>query len=252
MAARENSLFCTFIRILLIAAIITHQTGCASSPKQPDDRPKAYLFTWLHAYRYEVPERTVNPEVYVDGGDKPDISPIKLSPGRHKLKVLVSWAGEFSDENQMAFNAVGGHHYGLGVYQFKQGEKPEIPPLSRATPPVLVNPADGETGTTSEESTADKLRTAGQILMIPLVIAGAGVMAFVYGSALIVTFPFWMYEILSEEGNTGNTAAANGSSVRKGRPFEDCCFIWIEDFATHQVVAGAKPPEQAAPLVPAR
>jgi hypothetical protein len=67
--------------------------------------------------------------------------------------------------------------------------------------------------------------------------------AYVLHAPIVITAPIWAP--LVEAGRPTQPAAESAPSQR---PFENCCFVWIQDTDAGEIVAGASPTGKALKL----
>ena len=137
--------------------------------------------------------------------------PYVVVPGPHTFVVSVPWSNGWTDQTELMFQAAPGTNYVILTYERASDE-----PQEKAEVRKLA---------ATERLLSGLSRDFGQgMAMSPLgafVIVGVGVGYLTY----------WGVHKLLEEKTEPAT----------GRPFEHCCFVWIQDEESGEVVAGEGP-----------
>lgn len=153
---------------------------------------------------YETNGRSVSLRgLAVDG--KPLGTKEYVVAGAHKVTVTVEWSNGWEDDNTLDVDLADSRQYVILVFELASGQAPSGAVL---TPP--------RPGSELLEISGKALAQGALIGALPLIIVTAPIWG-----------PIWY---LTHKG----TAAS-------GRPFENCCFIWIQDVSTEAAVAGKGP-----------
>jgi hypothetical protein len=142
-------------------------------------------------------------EIVSVDGEKVRETAIEILPGVHRIEVEAKWSNGWKDKSELPFSAMAGERYLVGIYELRPGEDPET--------------ADFREWTSGE-------------------VAGAASVAFL-GGALMGTapFPFIFLEPLIV------SARVIADKLAEDRPFQDCCFLWIQEKESGRVLAGVTP-----------
>jgi hypothetical protein len=138
----------------------------------------------------------------IDGNQIENATVIEILPGHHKVVTDVEWSNGFEDQTDLDFSAMAGKKYVVGIYELRPGEDP-----AKAT---FREPSLGKA-----------------IAMAPLKVLAIGATPIV----LFFTWPAWVY-IAAQERKQGPP---------KNRPFDHCCFVWIQDADMGETLAGVSP-----------
>ena len=139
---------------------------------------------------------------------------VDLIPGPHALNVSVKWSNGYMDETSVAMNAEAGRNYRVNAFELYPGQNPDDATLRPGPPrPVRSFGAD----------------LASQAML------GAATGA-VYGSAFLWGPFYLLYKAVSP-----STPSTPAPPEPKARPFEKCCFVWIEDMSNGALVGGKIP-----------
>src|SRR5215470_12027137 len=140
-------------------------------------------------------------EIVSVDGEKVRETAIEILPGVHRIEVEAKWSNGWKDKSELTFSAMAGERYLVGIYELRPGEDPE---------------------------TADfRERTSGEV-------AGAASVS-ILGGALMPPFPISIFlaPIVF--------ARVIADKLAEDRPFQDCCFLWIQEKESGRVVAGVTP-----------
>jgi hypothetical protein len=141
-------------------------------------------------------------EIVSVDGEKVTETAIEILPGVHRIEVEAKWSNGWKDKSELPFSAMAGERYLVGIYELRPGEDPE---------------------------TADfRERTSGEVAGE---VAGAAI-----GDVLMYSSPISIFLaplIVS--------ARVIGDELAEDRPFQDCCFLWIQEKESGRVLAGVTP-----------
>lgn len=138
-----------------------------------------------------------------------------LSPGHHTIKVETEWSNKWTDENELSFDAIAGRRYLVLAYELHPGQDQAQAMLRPARSGGLVPPAEAVLGGGGFEGAA------------PLI---------------ILTAPIWIplgNLFWGEKPEEPTPEAPKGAP--DSRPFPGCCFVWIEDQQSGQLMDGTRP-----------
>jgi hypothetical protein len=130
-----------------------------------------------------------------------------MLPGARKVLIESRWSNSFVDKSEINFVVEAGKKYLIGIYELKPGQDPA-------------------TADFHERSSAYQLGVAA---------AEGSAMGTLHGLApviIIFGWPFLLYLALRERPEP---------KPPQPRPFEGCCFVWIQDEQTAEVIAGTTP-----------
>jgi hypothetical protein len=122
--------------------------------------------------------------------------------GPHKVRVQVVWSNWFKDETEINFEASAGSRYVACAIELKPGQDPTSVTIDSKS--VVSQMGD---------------------------VVGKGLLT---GAAPLV-LPFAIIEVFRRKMD------AQKKYGTLSRPFGDCCYVWIENMQTKQVVGGNKP-----------
>src|SRR5215470_14409809 len=190
----------------LIFAVIA--TGCAPLRMYPGNRlPPGQVAVVSSDVEHYWKGGARSVEIVSVDGEKVRETAIEILPGVHRIEVEAKWSNGWKDKSELPFSAMAGERYLVGIYELRPGEDPE---------------------------TADfRERTSGEVAGE---VAGAASVAFL-GGALMGTapFPFIFLEPLIV------SARVIADKLAEDRPFQDCCFLWIQEKELGRVLAGVTP-----------
>ena len=159
---------------------------------------------------------------------KRGISPLEILPGKHRVEVAAYWSNGFSETIEIDFVATAGKKYLVGGYELKPGQDP-------ATVQFQV----------AEKSGVDKKNTFWSYIGKGII----GILALGLPYTWVIVLPaalVWEYSkkppqppVPPEQANSAEASVPK--EPPQTRPFEGCCFVWIQDEDTGEVVAGASP-----------
>lgn len=128
--------------------------------------------------------------------------PRHVNPGEHTFVVAVQWSNGWQDQIELTFEAEGGKLYWILTYELALDEPEEKAEIRRYT--------------AAEQTT--------EVLLSPLAVPLAPVAVGYLGYRGV-------RKLLGEETKEPAT----------GRPFERCCFVWVQEEESGIVVAGERP-----------
>jgi len=205
-----------FTAYLLLALL----TGCSPITRRVDKtllevegraRVMAMEGEWFHHSRpCSLTVQTI------DGISESWHSSYPLVPGAHTFGVSVQWSNGWQDQTALTFRAQPAKRYWILSYELAPGEPEERAEIRQHTK--------------AEEASLLLLKG---VMFAPVVILSP----FVVGGALGYQ---GVQKLLGEETREQVT----------GRPFERCCFVWIQDEETGEVVAGERPRMGAGDALP--
>lgn len=145
--------------------------------------------------------------VAVDGAEQ--LPQVYVDPGSHTVLVRLEWSNHWIDETELVVGAEAGHRYAIVSFELAPGQaeaKAEVTLLDARPKPTYGQIAAGG-------AAAGALQGA-----LPMI---------------ILTAPVWwpIYEI----------AQKHPPPPPKGRPFDNCCFVWIQEVDSGAIVAGSRP-----------
>jgi hypothetical protein len=145
--------------------------------------------------------------VSFDGSNitRPDTLVIEMLPGAHKVLIESRWSNSFVDKSEINFIVEAGKKYLIGIYELKPGQDP-------ATAGFHERSSAYQLGVAAAKDTAMGTPQG----LLPLII--------MFG------WPFLLYLALRE-----------APEPPQSRPFEGCCFVWIQDEQTAEVIACTSP-----------
>src|SRR5215472_4708672 len=146
-------------------------------------------------------------EIVSVDGEKVRETAIEILPGVHRIEVEAKWSNGWKDKSELPFSAMAGERYLVGIYELRPGEDPETADFRERTSGEVAGQVAGE-------------------------VAGASI-----GGALMGgPFPIGIFLaplIVSAQVIAGKLA--------EERPFQDCCFMWIQEKESGRVLAGVTP-----------
>jgi hypothetical protein len=195
----------------------------------------------------------------------------QIPQGQHNVEISTRWSNGFEDSNQLTFDVKEGRKYTIYTHELKKGQDPNAPVV--LTEVYQEQTYKGNAGGTFLKNIGEGLLAS--IEMTALVIASPYIVM-----ALPVILPaVYLYDkstkkskhhtadteaqptdsvtetvaqppdpTLDTEIKPEDSAVANISqpvelpSAPTARPFDGCCYVWIEDFETREVVAGKRLP----------
>lgn len=184
-------------------------TACAplqmySGNRLPPDQV-ALVSSHVESYR-KGGARSV--EIVSVDGEKARETSIEILPGVHRIEVEAKWSNGWKDKTELTFLAMAGERYLVGICELRPGEDPET--------------ADFRDRTFMEKAGKAALVFSVGVLIAPI-------MAFPYNVLLL--------PILAGISAQGFAA----EKLAQGRPFQDCCFLWIQEKESGKVVGGVTP-----------
>ena len=138
----------------------------------------------------------------VDGNQMENATVIEILPGRHTIGTAVEWSNGFRDSNNLDFSAMAGKKYVVAIYELQPGEDPA---KAEYREPSVVK----------------------AVALAPVRLAAMGATPII----LFFTWPALVYIAAQERKK----------EPPKDRPFNGCCFVWIQDTDTGALVAGVSP-----------
>lgn len=147
-----------------------------------------------------------------------DPSQVDLSPGPHALNVYVKWSNGYMDGTSLAMNAEAGRNYRVNAFELHPGQNPDD---------AMLRPGPPRRPVTADRSLGMDLASSAMIGAV----SGA-----IYGSAFLWGPFYLLYQAVSP-----STPSTPAPSEPKARPFEKCCFVWIEDMSDGALVGGERP-----------
>jgi hypothetical protein len=201
-------LFWSGLRVLFIIFFIACVSGCITAKKNTTLESKNLTYFWygnLDGYTINGKVATIM-HLSLDGVHQNDPA-IIISPGPHKIETVLRWSNRWKERRELAFEVLAGHNYVLGTYELTPGQDLVNVVIKRETPTYISG------------------------WQIPFwAIAYPVIVIVVFGGSLVL-LPVGLIALSFELLTPTPTDV----------PFKDCCFVWIEDVSTNQVVAGAKP-----------
>ncbi|MFC4524360.1 hypothetical protein [Cupriavidus pinatubonensis] len=143
----------------------------------------------------------------VDGMEQ--LSPAYLEPGSHAIVARIRWSNHCTDDTELTLEVTANHRYAIGSFELASDQHPEDARV------LLL----GEIPRPSLGMAAASGAASGALLgSLPLV---------------IMTAPVW--------GPVYLISRKNPTRLPTNRPFENCCFVWIQDVDSGELVAGSRP-----------
>jgi hypothetical protein len=169
-----------------------------------------------------------------DGADVPRSAPLGILPGEHRVSLWTRWSNGFSDLTELRFVAENGKRYLIGVYELRPGQDPA-------------------TADFSEKSTywSEWWNGVGEGALLGIAMALLPIVLLVMVIAeqkgrpqTTELTPGEVEDVEAEPGVWPESTAAprlvKPSQTISG-PFEDCCFVWIQEEDSGAIVAGTAP-----------
>jgi hypothetical protein len=139
---------------------------------------------------------------------RPDNFTVEMLPGAHKVLIESTWSNNFLDKSEISFIAEAGKKYLIGIYELKPGQEPSTADFHERSSAYQFGRA---AASGAAQGTFEGL--------LPVII--------IFGSPLLLYL-----------------ALQKAPEPPKSRPFENCCFVWIHDEQTAEVIAGTAPTAQ--------
>lgn len=143
----------------------------------------------------------------VDGTEH--YSPTYLESGSHTILTRLQWSNHWMDDTELAVQVAAGHRYAIMSFELAPEQHPKNAQLqlmdARPEPPLWMYAAGGAT-------------YGALIGALPVI---------------IMTAPLWGPAYLISQKYPPPPPTS--------RPFENCCFVWIQDVDSGAVVAGSSP-----------
>ena len=209
---------CNTITKLTPYVLLAFLIGCASTDRSlkkiPTDYGERAHVTvqppgWVQGHVWELPKSGI---LSIDGIGVPGHGYYAVAPGAHTFVVAVDWSNRWLDQTELTFEAQAGKQYLLLTYELAPGEPEEKAEVRKYT---TGEKAWGK----AKEGT---LATLVALLIIPL-------------SVILVPVGV-VQSVRALTGSEGGVRVAGA-----GRPFERCCFVWIQEEESGAVVAGERP-----------
>jgi hypothetical protein len=131
-----------------------------------------------------------------------------LPPGEHAVDVNIPWSNGLWENVHFMFNAEAGHTYEIMRFELKPGQDP-----------ATIEPA----------SAAEPFLDFGRFLLLPF--------AYALYVPVVATSIIWGPIADSMTPTQPNSQDAPPDR----RPFENCCYVWIQDFDAQKIAAGVSP-----------
>ena len=177
-------------------------TACAPLRMYPGDRlPPGQVAVVSSDVEHYWKGRARSVGIVSVDGEKVRETTIEILPGVHRIEVEAKWSNGWKDKSELTFLAMAGERYLVGIYELRPGEDPKT--------------ADFREWTSGE-------------------VAGAASVSFLR-DALIGTTPFIFLAPLIV------AARVIAEKLAEDRPFQDCCFLWIQEKESGRVLAGVTP-----------
>ena len=177
-------------------------TACAPLRMYPGNRlPPGQVAVVSSDVEHYWKGRARSVEIVSVDGEKVRETAIEILPGVHRIEVEAKWSTGWKDKSELTFLAMAGERYLVGIYELRPGEDPKT--------------ADFREWTSGEVAGAASVSFLGGAVM--------GIPPFIFLAPLIVSA-----RIIAE-------------NLAEDRPFQDCCFLWIQEKESGRVLAGVTP-----------
>jgi len=154
----------------------------------------------------------------------------QIPKGHRNVEVWVEWSNQFKDYTQLRFDVKEKRSYVVYAMELQAGQD------SAAPMPCTVN----QSSEYIERKSTEKLTG----VLVGLLAAPLFYGPLPLGYALLPAF---------EQSKKGDNQADQDKVAIKSqpdetpatpttRPYDGCCYVWIEDIGTREVVAGTRPP----------
>jgi hypothetical protein len=165
---------------------------------------------------------SIDPKVNANG--------YRIPQGNRNVEVWVEWSNQFRDYIQLPFDVKEGRSYVVYAMELQTGQDPT------ELMPCLVN----ETSEYMRRKSTEKwVGLVGAALTYPIPIFPA--------VALPISLIFELSKKPNKEVDQDKIAIVSQPAdtpppVPTARPYDGCCYVWIEDADTREVVAGTRLP----------
>ena len=140
-------------------------------------------------------------EIVSVDGEKVRETAIEILPGVHRVEVEAKWSNGWKDKSELTFSAMAGERYLVGIYELRPGDDPKT--------------ADFREWTSGE-------------------MAGATSVSFLGGAFMAIPPLIFLTPLIV-------SARVIAENLAEDKPFQDCCFLWIQEKESGRVVAGVTP-----------
>lgn len=177
--------------------------GCAAAPAPPEPPDRVWV---LGVSGPSSDYRTEKGSLAQVSSLLIDGSPgSRAVAGRHRIEAKVRWSNGFEEAVALYATLAAGRQYRVFAFEVASGEDPSAA--------VVRHPTAGEM---LGEGAMESVVMTGLIVLAPVVVAGA-----------VITAPLSM--------------AADELPTPTTRPFDGCCFVWLEEPSSKEIVAGSSP-----------
>jgi hypothetical protein len=185
-----------------LAITVSAIGGCAVTPSTAEPPDRV----WVLGVSGNSDYRTENGSLARVSSQLIDGNPdSKAVAGRHRIEVKVRWSNDFEEAVALDATLAARRLYRVFAFEMSPGADPAKAMVRKPTTSEMLG--DG--------AKASVVMT-GLIVLAPVVVAGA-----------LITAPLSM--------------AADESPAPTTRPFAGCCFVWLEDSSSEDIVAGSSP-----------
>ena len=189
------------IAVIVLAAFLCQMTGCAFLLPDMTTSSFVQVGTW-EEWRHG---RASSPIILKIDGELPQKPFWHVAAGVHTFVVAVEWSNGWQDQTELTFEARAGGWYVISTYELAPDEPEEE--------------ADARRYTDLEQLARAILTTP---LHSPLIVIGLAIPLVAY----------W---------GVRKMVGKDEEVVRDARPFERCCFVWVQEGECGRVVAGERP-----------
>lgn len=153
----------------------------------------------------------------------------QIPQGHRNIEVWVEWSNQLKDYTQLKFDVKEKRSYVVYAMELQAGQDPAAPMK------CTVNQSSEYI---KRKSTEQWVGLVAAPLVYPLPI---GLVA-----ALPIAIAFELLKKPDKEADQDKVAIVSQSTetpaAPTSRPFDGCCYVWVEDFETREVVAGTRFP----------
>ena len=189
--------------VLATLAIAVSAIGGCAAPRSPLDLevPGRVWVVFPDRSSYRTENGSLRPLSLLIDG-KPDNLPVV---GRHRIEAKVRWSNDFVETVALDATLAARHWYRAFAFEISPGADPATAVVRTRT-----------TNETLGDAVLGGLGTAVMFGVAPVAVPG-----------ILITAPWWM--------------AADKSPAPTTRPVAGCCFVWLEDPSSEDIVAGSSP-----------
>lgn len=231
---------------LLLAVMFGQTTGCVSAATRPTERPRPAPVARILLGLYQTNGREASVTLVAIDGYPESRGAAVVPPGCHTVGVITTWSNGWREHHELTVEVAAERDHVVLAYELATGQEPATAELRQVDKPTAGEPpAPAEPPSLAQEAGA---AVAGTVIeaFVPYILLPAVFLA--PFAALILL----AHKHLDEPPEGGPTPSAESESAPPpdGRPFEGCCFVWIEDRETGELVAGTRPSGPARRMTP--